>query len=72
MRNIDSPLNDGFESAPEHAFGIEGEVLGVAHVFETRVAHDFLFDAVAVCAGLVYDIGKYHRLAGPQLDALRK
>src|ERR1044072_531553 len=68
----DLSLDQNLEPAPEHAFAIERESLGVHHVGQTRGFHHFSVDAVAMCAGLEHDPGEDHRLAGFQLDALRE
>src|SRR4030095_4057485 len=67
-----SALDQNLESAPEHALAVERHGLGVHHVRQAWVLHDFRIDAIAFRARLVHDVGEHHRLSGLEFDALRE
>src|SRR4030095_8107925 len=67
-----SALDQDLESAPEHALAVERHCLGVHHLRQPRILHDFRIDAIAFRARLVDDVGEHDRLSGLELDALRE
>src|SRR5438093_13264222 len=67
-----SCIDHDLEPAPEHALAIERHRLRVHHLRQALVLHDLGHDAVAMRARLVHDVREHHRLAGFELDALRK
>src|SRR5213592_2913693 len=69
---LGSGVDHHLESAPEHALAVERHVLRVHHLRQSLVLHDLGHDAVAMRARLVHDVREHHRLAGFELDALRK
>src|SRR5258705_4682629 len=69
---LGSGVDHHLESAPEHALAVERHRLRVHHLRQALVLHDLGHDAVALRARLVHDVREHHRLAGFELDALRK
>src|SRR6267378_1744902 len=67
-----SCIDHDLEPTPEHALAVERHVLRVHHLRQALVLHDLGHDAVAMRARLVHDVREHHRLAGFELDALRK